>query len=51
MPRGLRNLGAYAIRYQGQVDAYFYLLTARYPFAGPVLGGADEPEPLPLLGL
>ena len=51
MPHGLRNLGAYAIRYQGQVDAYFYLLTARYPFSGPVLGRADEPEPLPLLGL
>jgi hypothetical protein len=51
MPRGLRNLGAYALRYQGQVDAYFYLLTARYPFSGPVLGGADQPEPLPLLGL
>jgi hypothetical protein len=51
MPHGLRNLGAYALRYQGQVDAYFYLLTARYPFSGPVLGGSDEPEPRPLLGL
>ncbi len=51
MPRGLRNLGAYALRYQGQVNAYLYLLTARYPFSGPVLGGADQPEPLPLLGL
>jgi hypothetical protein len=51
MPQGLRNLGAYALRYQGQADAYLYLLTARYPFSGPVLGGLDEPEPLPLLGL
>jgi hypothetical protein len=35
MPDGLRNLGAYALRYGGQTNAYVYLLTARYPDAGP----------------
>jgi hypothetical protein len=51
MPHGLRNLGAYAIRYQGQVAAYFYVVTPRYPFSGPVLGRPPQHEPLPLLGL
>jgi hypothetical protein len=35
MPDGLRNLGAYALRYSAQTDAYLYLLTERYPDAGP----------------
>jgi len=35
MPDGLRNLGAYAIRYSTQTNAYLYLLTERYPDAGP----------------
>ncbi len=35
MPDGLRNLGAYALRYSGQVYAYLYLLTTRYPDSGP----------------
>jgi hypothetical protein len=35
MPDGLRNLGAYALRYSGQTSAYAYVLTARYPDAGP----------------
>jgi hypothetical protein len=35
MPDGLRNMGAYALRYLGQMYAYLYLLTARYPDAGP----------------
>ena len=35
MPDGLRNLGAYALRYGGQVNAYVFLLTERYPDAGP----------------
>jgi hypothetical protein len=51
MPRGMREVGAYALRYQGQLDAYFYLLTARYPYSGPTLGPPPEPLPLPLLGL
>jgi hypothetical protein len=35
MPVGLRGLGAYALRYGGQVNAYLYLLTPRYPDSGP----------------
>jgi Domain of unknown function (DUF4389) len=35
MPDGLRNLGAYVLRYAAQVNAYLYVLTARYPDAGP----------------
>jgi Domain of unknown function (DUF4389) len=35
MPDGLRNLSAYALRYSSQVSAYSFLLTERYPDAGP----------------
>ncbi len=32
---GLRNLGAYCLRYLAQTYAYEYLLTDSYPFSGP----------------
>jgi hypothetical protein len=35
MPDGLRNLGAYSLRYSSQLWAYTFLLTDRYPDAGP----------------
>ncbi len=35
MPDGLRNLGAYVLRYGAQTGAYFYVLTERYPDSGP----------------
>jgi uncharacterized protein DUF4389 len=35
MPDGLRNLGAYALRYGAQTSAYAYILTSRYPDSGP----------------
>jgi hypothetical protein len=35
MPEGLRNLGAYAQRYEGQTNAFLLLLTDRYPYSGP----------------
>jgi hypothetical protein len=35
MPEGLRNLGAYGLRYGGQTYAYLYFLTSRYPDSGP----------------
>ncbi|MGH3023170.1 MAG: DUF4389 domain-containing protein [Gaiellaceae bacterium] len=35
MPEGLRNLGAYVLRYDAQYYAYLYLLTDSYPFTGP----------------
>jgi hypothetical protein len=31
MPEGMRNLGAYCLRYQQQTMAYYMLLTPRYP--------------------
>jgi len=43
-PWGLRNLMAYALRYQAQVNAYSLLLTDAYPHASP-LEGAPAPEP------
>jgi hypothetical protein len=38
VPRGLRNLGAYDLRYAAQTYGYAYLLTSRYPFSGPAAG-------------
>lgn len=35
IPKGLRNAGAHALRYNAQVNAYELLLTGRYPFSGP----------------
>jgi hypothetical protein len=44
MPRGLRNLGAFAIRYSAQLNAYAFLLTDRYPYAGPPADAGSVPE-------
>jgi hypothetical protein len=50
MPRGLRNLGVFALRYQGQLAAYAWLLTDRYPYSGPSLELAGaEAVPVPEL--
>jgi hypothetical protein len=36
MPKGMRDLGAYCLRYQQQTNCYMVLLTERYPsLAGP----------------
>jgi len=43
-PEGVRNLGAVCLRYSAQTNAYFFLLTERYPFASPLLSRA-EPQP------
>ena len=48
MPTGLRNVGAWSLRYGLQADAYVYLVTDRYPYSGPEAGEAAEPEPAPL---
>ncbi|HVD41595.1 MAG TPA: DUF4389 domain-containing protein [Solirubrobacterales bacterium] len=37
MPLGLRNAGAYALRYLAQANAYLLLLTGAYPYSGPCL--------------
>jgi hypothetical protein len=42
MPEGMRNLGAYGIRYGAQTAAYLLLLTDRYPDSSPA------PDALPL---
>jgi hypothetical protein len=50
MPEGLRNLGAFALRYNAQAGAYLALLTDSYPYASPRLEGAEPParSPAPL---
>jgi hypothetical protein len=52
MPKGLRGLGALALRYQAQWLGYTMLLTGSYPYSGPCLPGspgteAEGNEPLP----
>jgi Domain of unknown function (DUF4389) len=42
VPRGLRNLGAFQLRYSAQVFGYLFLLTDRYPYSGPSAGGQME---------
>ena len=39
-PQGLRNAGAYGVRYAAETHAYALLLTQRYPYAGPEAGFA-----------
>jgi hypothetical protein len=36
MPESLREAQAYALRYSAQLSAYFFLITARYPYSGPI---------------
>ena len=47
MPRGLRNLQAYALRYYAQFYAYTFLLTERYPYTGPGPVDRHGAEPVP----
>lgn len=53
MPEGLRNLGAFYLRYNAQVAGYgLYLLTDRYPYSGPserVERAPEEPGESPPL--
>jgi Domain of unknown function (DUF4389) len=49
MPRGLRNLGAYALRYSAQTYAYTLLLSDRYPYAGPPADAASVASELPTI--
>ena len=50
MPRGLRNAGALALRYQAQTLGYLLLLTDAYPYSGPSAkrpgAPGDEPRAL-----
>jgi Domain of unknown function (DUF4389) len=52
MPNGFRNLGAWALRYSAETDAYYLLLTETYPYSGPwdfapPVRATPEPEPEP----
>jgi Domain of unknown function (DUF4389) len=44
MPTGLRNLGAMAIRYHAQTNAYWFVVTDHYPYASPALQPPPEAE-------
>jgi hypothetical protein len=44
-PRGLRNLGAFQLRYSAQLFGYLFLLTDRYPYSGPQAGWQMTLEP------
>jgi uncharacterized protein DUF4389 len=43
-PWGLRNLSAYALRYDAQTNAYLLLLTDAYPHASPLEGAATPQQ-------
>jgi hypothetical protein len=47
VPRGLRNLGAFSLRYNAQVLGYTGLLTHRYPYTGPTAGWQLSLTPAP----
>jgi hypothetical protein len=47
VPRGLRNLSAFELRYTAQAFGYAYLLTDRYPYSGPSAGWQMELTPAP----
>lgn len=44
MPRGVRNAGALALRYQAQTHGYLLLLTDAYPYSGPLRGDGAPGE-------
>jgi hypothetical protein len=45
MPEGLRNLGAVAVRYLAQTNAYWFIVTDDYPYASPALRAPRVEEP------
>jgi hypothetical protein len=49
MPRGLRNLLAWWLRYGAQTYGYALLLTPRYPYSGPGPLERDEARPEPAI--
>ena len=55
MPEGLRDAGAYSLRYSAQTYGYALILTDRYPHASPGLepgeGPTPEPQPAPATGI
>jgi len=51
MPRGLRDLVAYGLSYAAQFDAYFFLLTDRYPNSDPQTAIGELPSRSDPIGL
>jgi len=47
MPLGFRNVGAWALRYGAETNAYFFLLTDVYPYSGPWEFAPPRPAPPP----
>jgi hypothetical protein len=47
-PEGLRNLSAFALRYQGQANAYLFFVTDTYPHSSPLEGGEPEEDEEPV---
>jgi hypothetical protein len=45
VPRGLRNLGAFSLRYNAQTFGYASLVTDHYPYSGPIVGWQLSLEP------
>ena len=45
MPQGLRNLGAWALRYTAEVYAYLLFVTPTYPSSEPTLPSGARPDP------
>jgi hypothetical protein len=51
MPHGLRNVGAYVLRYDAQMYGYaYYLLTDRYPYSGPRVAREEAPPEVAAAG-
>ena len=50
MPKGLRDLGAYCLRYQTQTYAYLMLLTQRYPSLAGGTSGVPRTDLSPAFG-
>jgi Domain of unknown function (DUF4389) len=47
MPLGFRNVGAWALRYGAETNAYLFLLTDVYPYSGPWEFAPPRPAPPP----
>lgn len=45
MPIGLRNAGAFALRYSAQLTAYLFMVSFAYPYSGPCLEHAPALDP------
>ena len=44
MPLGMRNAGAFALRYTAQFTAYLFMVSPAYPYSGPCLERAPAGE-------